>query len=142
MNCCNVAVAFRRGSAWGLAGLVKGLGIGSLKKFGILDRIKDATEDQVSLPSCSCRLTLLCATGLGFSLTLLCTTGLGFRLTLVCTTGLRFRLTLVCTTGLGFRLTLLCTTGLGFRLTLVCTTGVYHRYLEPSVTMPSACLHI
>ena len=40
----------RRGSAWGLAGLVKGLGIGSLKNFGILDRIKDATEDQVSLP--------------------------------------------------------------------------------------------
>ena len=37
----------RRGSAWGLAGLVKGMGIGSLKKFGILERIKEATEDQV-----------------------------------------------------------------------------------------------
>jgi len=42
------AATFRRGSAWGLAGLVKGLGIGSLKNFGILERIKDATEDQVS----------------------------------------------------------------------------------------------
>ncbi|DBB12167.1 TPA: hypothetical protein ACH3X3_006274 [Trebouxia sp. C0006] len=39
----------RRGSAWGLAGLVKGLGIGSLKTFGILERIKDATEDQKSV---------------------------------------------------------------------------------------------
>ena len=43
------SATFRRGSAWGLAGLVKGLGIGSLKNFGILERIKDATEDQVSL---------------------------------------------------------------------------------------------
>ncbi len=43
------SASFRRGSAWGLAGLVKGLGIGSLKNFGILERIKDATEDQVSL---------------------------------------------------------------------------------------------
>ena len=43
--CC---VGCRRGAAWGLAGLVKGLGIGSLKNLGILDRIKGATEDQVT----------------------------------------------------------------------------------------------
>ena len=43
----------RRGAAWGLAGLVKGLGIGSLKKLGILDRVKAATEDQVSRASAS-----------------------------------------------------------------------------------------
>ena len=41
-------VGCRRGAAWGLAGLVKGLGIGSLKNLGILERIKGATEDQVS----------------------------------------------------------------------------------------------
>jgi len=45
----SMSATLRRGSAWGLAGLVKGLGIGSLKNFGILERIKDATEDQVSL---------------------------------------------------------------------------------------------
>ena len=47
------SATFRRGSAWGLAGLVKGLGIGSLKTFGILERIKDATEDQVNLHTCN-----------------------------------------------------------------------------------------
>lgn len=40
-------MCYRRGSAWGLAGLVKGMGIGSLRNFGILERIKEATEDQV-----------------------------------------------------------------------------------------------
>lgn len=55
----------RRGSAWGLAGLVKGMGIGSLKNFGILDRIKEATEDQVSLhclTSKACLSSGLCLT--------------------------------------------------------------------------------
>lgn len=50
---------YRRGSAWGLAGLVKGMGIGSLRNFGILERIKEATEDQVR-PHNPCLNLFLC----------------------------------------------------------------------------------
>ena len=49
---CERPHVHRRGSAWGLAGLVKGMGIGSLKNFGILERIKEATEDQVCPQPC------------------------------------------------------------------------------------------
>ena len=40
--------AARRGAAYGLAGAVKGMGIGSLKLFGIMDRVKLAVEDKTS----------------------------------------------------------------------------------------------
>ena len=38
--------AERRGAAFGLAGAVKGMGIGSLKGFGVMDAIKAAVEDK------------------------------------------------------------------------------------------------
>jgi hypothetical protein len=38
--------AERRGAAYGLAGAVKGRGIGSLKEFGIVGRIREAIEDK------------------------------------------------------------------------------------------------
>lgn len=37
---------FRRGAAFGLAGVVKGLGIGCLKNFGVLDTLKAAVQDK------------------------------------------------------------------------------------------------
>lgn len=36
----------RRGAAYGLAGAVKGLGIGSLKGYGVLDALKGMVEDK------------------------------------------------------------------------------------------------
>ncbi|KAJ3208838.1 translational activator of GCN4 [Dinochytrium kinnereticum] len=36
----------RRGAAYGLAGVVRGRGIGSLKEFGIMSSLKDAVEDK------------------------------------------------------------------------------------------------
>jgi hypothetical protein len=36
----------RRGAAYGLAGAVKGLGIGSLKGYGVLDSLKSMVEDK------------------------------------------------------------------------------------------------
>ena len=38
--------ADRRGAAFGLAGAVKGMGIGSLKLFGVMDAVKAAVEDK------------------------------------------------------------------------------------------------
>ena len=38
--------AERRGAAFGLAGAVKGMGIGSLKLFGVMDAVKAAVEDK------------------------------------------------------------------------------------------------
>lgn len=38
--------AERRGAAYGLAGAVKGRGIGALKEFGIISRVRDAIEDK------------------------------------------------------------------------------------------------
>ncbi|KAH9290142.1 hypothetical protein KI387_034259, partial [Taxus chinensis] len=35
----------RRGAAFGLAGVVKGFGISSLKKYGIVDSLKAGLED-------------------------------------------------------------------------------------------------
>ena len=40
--------AERRGAAYGLAGLVKGCGISSLKSYGILDALKEAVENKQS----------------------------------------------------------------------------------------------
>lgn len=36
----------RRGAAFGLAGVVKGLGIPSLKRYGIMDALKAGVEDK------------------------------------------------------------------------------------------------
>jgi hypothetical protein len=38
--------AIRRGAAYGLAGVIRGSGIGGMKKFGIISRLKAATEDK------------------------------------------------------------------------------------------------
>ena len=38
--------AARRGAAYGLAGVVKGLGISSIKEYNIIDRLRAATEDK------------------------------------------------------------------------------------------------
>lgn len=40
------AYAERRGGAYGLAGCVKGLGMSSLKSYGVMDRLKTAIEDK------------------------------------------------------------------------------------------------
>ena len=36
----------RRGAAFGLAGVVKGLGLSSLKKYGVMDALKAGVEDR------------------------------------------------------------------------------------------------
>ncbi|GBG78816.1 hypothetical protein CBR_g28040 [Chara braunii] len=41
----------RRGAAFGLAGAVKGLGISSLKAYGIMDKLKTGVEDKASAKS-------------------------------------------------------------------------------------------
>lgn len=52
--------ACRKGAAYGVAGVTKGLGISAVNGFGILETIKDALEDKVcsikpsSLESVSC----------------------------------------------------------------------------------------
>eukprot|EP00250_Pteridium_aquilinum_P013931 c21667_g1_i1 orf=228-8111(+) len=38
----------RRGAAFGLAGVVKGLGLSSLKKYGVMDALKAGVEDRIS----------------------------------------------------------------------------------------------
>ncbi|KAI0316101.1 ARM repeat-containing protein [Amylostereum chailletii] len=38
--------ASRRGAAYGLAGIIKGIGIGGMKEFDILNRLRTATEDK------------------------------------------------------------------------------------------------
>ncbi|KAH7883448.1 armadillo-type protein [Phlebopus sp. FC_14] len=38
--------AVRRGAAYGLAGAVKGLGVGSMKQFDVINRLRTATEDK------------------------------------------------------------------------------------------------
>jgi hypothetical protein len=40
------AAARRRGAAFGLAGVVKGLGIASLKGYGIMDALKAGVENK------------------------------------------------------------------------------------------------
>ena len=39
----------RRGAAYGLAGVIKGRGIGSLKEFNVMQQLKDATESKVAV---------------------------------------------------------------------------------------------
>ena len=46
---------FRKGAAYGLAGVVKGLKISSVNGFGILDSLKASLEEKVS-PCCICDL--------------------------------------------------------------------------------------
>jgi hypothetical protein len=41
-----VKYAGRRGAAYGLAGVVKGRGLGSLKEYELMDKLKDAAEDK------------------------------------------------------------------------------------------------
>ena len=38
--------SLRRGAAFGIAGVVKGLGIMAMKNFGIMDSLKTAVEDK------------------------------------------------------------------------------------------------
>ncbi|KAI0800349.1 ARM repeat-containing protein [Fomes fomentarius] len=44
--CNSSSYAARRGAAYGLAGVVKGLGIVSIKEYNIIDRLRAATEDK------------------------------------------------------------------------------------------------
>ena len=39
----------RRGAAYGLAGIVKGAGVGSLQQFGIMDKLSDGVQDKRNL---------------------------------------------------------------------------------------------
>lgn len=38
----------RRGAAFGLAGVIKGLGVSAINKFGTMDTLKEALDDQKS----------------------------------------------------------------------------------------------
>ncbi|CDO72622.1 hypothetical protein BN946_scf184985.g41 [Trametes cinnabarina] len=44
--CNSPSYAARRGAAYGLAGVVKGLGISAIKEYNIFERLKTATEDK------------------------------------------------------------------------------------------------
>lgn len=44
--CNSSSYAARRGAAYGLAGVIKGLGIAAIKEFNIIDRLRAATEDK------------------------------------------------------------------------------------------------
>jgi hypothetical protein len=46
----------RRGAAFGLAGVVKGLGLPSLKKYGVMDSLKAGVEDRYCDLRNSCKL--------------------------------------------------------------------------------------
>ena len=41
-------VLHRRGAAFGLAGMIKGLGISAINKYGTMDALKKALDDQTS----------------------------------------------------------------------------------------------
>lgn len=43
--------ASRRGAAYGLAGVVKGRGLTSLKEYDLIDKLKDAAEDKSAFQS-------------------------------------------------------------------------------------------
>lgn len=42
------ALTCRRGAGFGIAGFVKGLGIGSLKSYGVMEALKTSIEDKKS----------------------------------------------------------------------------------------------
>ncbi|KAI0366693.1 ARM repeat-containing protein [Pilatotrama ljubarskyi] len=44
--CSSPSYAARRGAAYGLAGVVKGLGISAIKEYNLIERLKAATEDK------------------------------------------------------------------------------------------------
>ncbi|TBU31959.1 ARM repeat-containing protein [Dichomitus squalens] len=44
--CNSPSYAARRGAAYGLAGVVKGLGISAIKEYKIMDRLREATDDK------------------------------------------------------------------------------------------------
>ena len=44
----NCHVLHRRGAAFGLAGMIKGLGISAINKYGTMDALKKALDDQTS----------------------------------------------------------------------------------------------
>jgi hypothetical protein len=49
----------RRGAAFGIAGIVKGLGIMAMKNYGIMDTLKTAVEDKKEASSREVGLLLL-----------------------------------------------------------------------------------
>lgn len=44
----DVAFCFRRGAAFGLAGIIKGLGVSAINKYGTMDTLKKALDDQAN----------------------------------------------------------------------------------------------
>ena len=46
-----ILLAPRRGAAFGLAGVVKGLGLMAMKNCGIMDALKAAVEDKKDAPA-------------------------------------------------------------------------------------------
>lgn len=43
--------AIRRGGAYGLAGVVKGRGLGALKEYDLMEKLTEAATDKTSVPS-------------------------------------------------------------------------------------------
>ena len=41
-------ICSRRGAAFGLAGIIKGLGVSAINKYGTMDTLKKALDDQAS----------------------------------------------------------------------------------------------
>lgn len=44
----SVACLFRRGAAFGLAGIIKGLGVSALNQYGTMDTLRKALDDQAN----------------------------------------------------------------------------------------------